>query len=380
MTDIPAVGRPAAPPPPPGPAEEHRFPCQTCGGDMRYAPGTTNLVCDHCGATEPVPGAGGNAKAARELDYEDAVANRLGAAEMEDKRVTRCPNCGALVEFDGATHATECPFCATPVVTDTGTQRQIKPRGLLPFALDERQAREAMTDWLGRLWFAPNGLQDYARKGRALDGIYVPYWTYDADTATAYRGERGDAYYVTVTVQRNGKTEQVQERRIRWSARSGHVARFFNDVLVLASRSLPKRYTDGLQPWDLEKLEDYHPEYLAGFRAEGYTVALDEGMVEAKAIMDTAIRQDVRADIGGDEQRIHSIDTEWSDLTFKHVLLPVWLAAYKYGGKSYRFVVNARTGKVQGERPWSAWKIAFATLLALIVAGIAAWIYMQNQH
>jgi len=32
--------------------------------------------------------------------------------------------------------------------------------------------------------------------------------------------------------------------------------------------------------------------------------------------------------------------------------------------------VNGQTGKVRGERPWSAWKIAFAVLLvALLVAG-----------
>ncbi len=86
---------------------------------------------------------------------------------MEETRVLTCPNCGAQVEFDPGVHAAECPFCATPVVTDTGTHRHIKPRGVLPFALDERTARSAMTDWLGRLWFAPNGLQEYARKGRS---------------------------------------------------------------------------------------------------------------------------------------------------------------------------------------------------------------------
>jgi len=305
----------------------------------------------------------------RELDFEVALAGGLEAAEVEETRVLHCPNCGAQVEFDAATHAKECPFCATPVVTDTGTHRHIKPRGVLPFALEERAARQAMTDWLGRLWFAPSGLQDYARKGRRMQGIYVPYWTFDADTESSYRGERGTVYYVTRTVVRDGKRRQVRVPKVRWRAVSGRVARFFDDVLVLASRSLPKRYTDALEPWDLAALEPYSPEFLAGFRAEGYQVELEEAFGEAREKMDRVIARDVRFDIGGDRQRIHDIDTAVGDVTFKHILLPVWMAAYKYRGESYRFVVNGRTGRVQGERPWSAWKIAIAVILALIVAG-----------
>ena len=293
------------PPPPPGAAasaaaspatahaagpERHRFPCHTCGAELRYAPGTAVLHCDHCGAEEPIPGAGSSTRANRELDYASAIADRLDATDVEDVRLLSCPNCGAQVEFDDATHATECPFCATPLVTDTGARRQIKPRGLLPFAIGESDARDAMRKWMGSLWFAPNGLSEYARKGRAMQGIYTPYWTYDADSRSTYTGLRGDAYYVTRTVtDNNGQTRQVTERRIRWTPAAGQVARAFDDVLVLAATSLPKRQAEKLEPWDLEALEDYRPEYLAGFRSEGYTVPLDQGLVEARTIMDRQI-------------------------------------------------------------------------------------------
>ncbi|WP_212525461.1 TFIIB-type zinc finger domain-containing protein [Actibacterium sp. MT2.3-13A] len=364
---------------PPAPTAEHRFPCAQCGADLRFEPAAGQLVCDHCGHKEPVETARAPG-AIRELDFRAALMAQLPEAEIEETRVLKCPNCGAQVEIDTDTHATECPFCATPVVTDTGTHRHIKPKGLLPFALDERAARAAMTQWLGRLWFAPNGLQDYARKGRRMQGIYVPYWTFDADTETDYRGERGTVYYVTRTVTRNGKTQTVQEPRIRWRPASGHVARFFDDVLVLASRALPKRYTDALEPWDLAALEPYRPEFLAGFRAEGYMVELEEGYTQARAHMDRVIERDVKFDIGGDRQRIHHLDTRISDVTFKHILLPVWLAAYKYRGKTYRFVVNGRTGRVQGERPWSAWKIALAVVLGAIVAAGVGYLVAQNQQ
>lgn len=348
--------------------QEHRFPCNQCGADFRFDPSAGQLVCDHCGNTAPIDGLGQRSAPIRELDFNAALNAQLPEAEIEETRVLSCPNCAAQVELGGADHAAECPFCATPVVTGTGTHRHIKPKAVLPFALDERTARSAMGDWLGRLWFAPNGLQEYARKGRKLQGIYVPYWTFDADTKSRYTGERGTVYYETQTVMRDGKATKVQVAKVRWRAASGRVARFFDDVLVLASKSLPKRYTDALEPWDLAALEPYSPEFLAGMRAEGYTVELESGFTEARQHMDRVIERDVKFDIGGDRQRVQSVATDVEDVTFKHILLPVWLAAYKYRGKTYRFVVNGSTGRVQGERPYSAWKITFAIIIGLIVA------------
>ncbi|MBT8154489.1 TFIIB-type zinc finger domain-containing protein [Epibacterium ulvae] len=370
------------PPPPPSPqqAEEtHRFHCEQCGADYRYHPENGTLTCDHCGHTDqihvPTQSAGPWGKetsvnsAMEELDFKAALNDALPEAEMEVTRVTACPNCAAQVEFDPTTHAQECPFCATPVVADTGPNRHIKPKGVVPFIVDERKAQKAMTDWLGRLWFAPNGLQEYARKGRKMDGIYVPFWTYDAQTRTQYRGQRGTVYYVEQRVVVDGKSETRRVTKVRWRGVSGRVQRFFDDVLILASKSLPKRNTEGLEPWDLSQLEPYQPQYLAGFRAEAYAVDIESGFAEARAKMDRVIERDVRFDIGGDRQRIDSLRTEVSDVTFKHVLLPVWLAAYKYRGKTYRFVVNGQSGRVQGERPYSAWKIAIAVVLGLVVLG-----------
>ena len=358
--------------------QEHRFPCDACGGDMRFEPSAGAMVCDHCGNTQPLEAGGGaRAGAIREIDIAEGLD--AGGAEQEETQVLDCPNCGAQVEFDPDIHAAECPFCATPVVTGTGTNRHIKPAAVLPFVLRERQAHDAMNDWLGSLWFAPNGLQRYARKGRKMSGIYVPFWTFDAQTDTIYEGLRGDTYFVRQTVIRDGKPVSVSVPRIRWSPRRGRVRRFFDDVVVLASRSLPKAHTDGLEPWDLSGLTPYAPQYLAGFRAEAYQVALEDGLVEARARMDAVIARDVRMDISGDQQQITGLRTSVSAVTFKHVLLPVWIAAYKYGGQSYRFVVNGQSGRVQGERPYSAWKIAFAVVAAIIAALVVGALYASAQ-
>jgi DNA-directed RNA polymerase subunit RPC12/RpoP len=363
-------------------SQEFRWPCANCGAQLRYAPGQESLTCDHCGHVQAIPldQPHTQVRALQELDLARGLRDDLSSADMVELRLTSCPNCGAKVEISGETHATECPFCDTPVVLDTGTERHIKPQALVPFVLTEAEARRAMIKWMGSLWFAPGTLLEYARKGRALTGIYVPFWTFDANTDSRYSGERGEHYYETrtVSVRVNGRMEQRQEqvRRTRWYSVRGDVSRSFDDILVMASQSLPPRLGNELTPWDLGALTPYTPEFLAGFRAEGYTVPLTAGHAEARDRMSDIIRSDVRRDIGGDEQRIHSVDTDWSDETFKHILLPVWMAAYKYNRKSYRFLVNGQTGEVQGERPWSIWKIGFAVLFVVFL--ILGAVYLSD--
>lgn len=365
-------------------AKEYRWPCAQCGAQLRYAPGQTELECDHCGHVQALPAtsAESTARALVEHDLARGLADDLPKAAMETVRTSRCSACGALIEFEGATHATECPFCATPVVTESDATRQIKPQALIPFVYTEARARESLSSWLGSLWFAPSKLLEYTRKGRAMTGVYVPYWTFDAETRSHYTGQRGDAYYETrtVTVNVNGRNETRQEqvRKIRWTSVSGKVARDFDDVLVLGSASLPRAMADRLEPWPMVDLRPYSPDYLAGFTAEGYTVPLADADAEGKAKMAMVIDGDVRRDIGGDEQRVSSVDTDFRAETFKHILLPVWMAAYKYNGKSYRFLVNGQTGEVQGERPWSVWKITFAVIGGVIVAGAAFYIAQKS--
>lgn len=360
--------------------EDHRFPCETCGSDLRFDPGDDQLTCDHCGHTEPLEhGVWTRANAMAELDFAKAMRAGLGHEDMVEAAVSDCPNCGAKVEFDPAVHAADCPYCATPVVSDVGAMRQIKPRAVLPFSLEEKEARAEMANWLGSLWFAPGGLLEYARKGRKLNGVYMPAWTFDADTKSQYQGQRGTVYYENKTVRREGKSQTVRVQKIRWRRVQGRVARFFDDVMVLASTALPEKFSKVLINWDLTRLEPYQPEYLAGFRAEAYTIELEPAFDAAREIMDRQIHRDVKFDIGGDRQRVDDIQTQINDVTFKHILVPVWLAAYKYRGKSYRFVVNGQSGQVVGERPWSTWKIAFALIAVALIAAAVGYGYALGQ-
>lgn len=365
-------------------AETERFPCASCGGDMHYEPGTTHLICPHCGAEEDIedPDAA-PPPMVQEMDFERALA---GIQQRGDLTAVApppaphpCPNCGAEVIFDGAEHAGTCPYCGTPVVAETSAPHRIQPQGVIPFVLDDATARRAMRDWLGKLWFAPNGLQQHARKAGGLRGVYAPFWTFDAATRSTYSGQRGTDYTVSRTVRRNGRTETVRQRKTRWRSVRGAVARRFDDLLVLASKSLPKGDTEGLAPWDLGAVTPYRNDFLAGFTSEAYRVELEDGFTDARERMARQIRRDVKRDIGGDRQRIHRIDTDIREVTFKHILLPVWVAAYSYRGTRYQVVINGQTGRVQGGRPWSVVKIAIAVLFAAVIVGTIAYFASQTQ-
>jgi len=349
---------------------ETRFPCQQCGASLIFSVGAQSLECEYCGHTNRIEGA---AEPLVELDLHAALKRlqTLGGG-TDDVSEIRCPNCAARFDLDAHIHAGECPFCGTAVVTTTAESRPIEPRGVLPFAITDDQARESYRAWLKGLWFAPSKLKEYARDNTSLNGVYVPYWTYDSDTATRYRGERGDVYFVTqrYTTTQNGRrvTRTRQVPKIRWSPASGRTTRHFDDVLIGATRTLPRKITDWLAPWDLQNLEPYREDYLSGFSSEVYQVDLDEGFGHARKVMDQVIRTDVRRAIGGDQQRVHSLETRHGDTTFKHILLPLWSAAFQFRDETYRFVVNGRSGKVRGERPWSVVKIVLAVLLALAIA------------
>ncbi len=354
--------------------KDKQFECGQCGASLEFSPGTECLTCPYCGHENPIAPVEDTIE---ELDYHEALRTAADTADLEERIEVDCTSCGASTTLAPNVAADECPFCGTPIVKAGTTHRILRPKALLSFKIRREEAQTAFRDWISGLWFAPNALKKRGKQSERLQGVYMPYWTYDADTRSRYTGQRGEHYWVTVTrtVTVNGKTERRRERvrKTRWYPASGQVRNAFDDVLVLASESLPRKKTDDLEPWDLRNLVPYKDEYLSGFKAESYKVPLVAGFEHAKYKMDPVIRASVCRDIGGDEQRILGLDTEYRDITFKHVLLPIWISAYRYHNKIYRFMVNGRTGEVQGERPWSWIKIAFATLVGAAIVGALVW-------
>jgi hypothetical protein len=343
------------------------------------------LTCPYCGYQQAIqPVAGG---AVEERDYQDYLTREEGKGVVLAGRSseTRCTGCGAVVLLEDKVATDRCPFCATHLETrPEAAHAMIPPEAVLPFAVDLRAARAAFEGWLGSLWFAPSELKKVAALGR-LQGVYLPYWTYDSMTYTFYDGQRGDDYTTTEyhTVRdANGNSRQESRTVVRtaWTAVSGEVQHFFDDVLVSGSHSLPHALLDDLGEWHLPKLEPFQPDFLSGFQTERYAVGLKDGFAAAKVLMEPTIHRLVRQDIGGDHQRIDDTRTRYAAVTFKHVLLPVWVAAYRYHNTAYQVVVNGHTGRVTGKRPYSVSKIAAVAAAAFVTILFVVLLVMRLKH
>lgn len=341
------------------------FPCTGCGAKLSFAPGTTTLKCEYCGTTNAFQE---DDTRIEELDFNTFLKALEGKQDVVEEEHVKCDKCGAEQNLPDNLFASRCTFCGASIVSKSYANRRIKPKSLVPFQVDRRAAQDSFRRWVGKLWLAPNDLKRYAQSDAGLTGVYLPFWTYDAWTSSDYRGERGDDFNREETYTNSqGQTQTRTVRETRWTPVTGHIDKFHNDVLVMASRSLPAEIVGATERWDLMKLVPYKSEYVSGFQAEAYAVGLKDGFPIARQVIDRQIESAIRSDIGGDHQRISHVDVRYSDIKFKHVLLPVWVSAYRYRDKPFRFIINGQTGEVSGESPKSWWKIAFLTLAILLV-------------
>lgn len=366
------------------PPAGRKFPCVKCGARLDFDPHSQALKCPYCGHAEVI--APGRAELV-ERDLEEYLARESGAGVVEGlTQELRCATCAAVVLVQDKVAADRCPYCGTFLENKAEPARpMVVPEGLLPFAIDQKKAIQNFGDWLHGLWFAPSALKRAAEFGRLL-GVYIPFWTFDSMTYSWYRGQRGDDYqeteYYTAqeTYLEDGqtKTRDVTKTRqvtkTRWSSVSGEVRHFFDDVLICASGSLPEHYAEAITPEELKSLEVYKAEYVSGFTAERYSVGPKDGFEKARGVMEVHIRHLVCRAIGGDHQTIEHLETQHTGVTFKHVLLPVWLASYRFREKTYHAMVNGRTGQVLGDRPYSWVKIT--ALVAGIVAAVGAVVWL----
>jgi hypothetical protein len=354
--------------------------CPTCGAQTAYAPGTTTLKCGSCGTELEIAA---SAVTIREHSLEEWTAKHGDVLVASlGTHVLRCQGCGASTETVDL--AGSCQFCGGALIAVEHPEGLVAPEAVVPFHVDRRGAQEAFGKWVRSRRFAPNALKKIGST-EGLQGTYVPHWTYDAHTETDYEGQRGTYYYVTVSHQvSDGKggtrTETRQERRTSWSHAEGHVSRSFDDVLVVGSKRLDRKKLDKMGPWELGAARPFQQEYLTGYSALRYDVDPQHGSTEARQQMQKVIEDDCEHDIGGDEQRVSDMDVSYTQAMFKLMLMPLWIATYLYGGKTWQVMVNANTGEVVGERPWSVAKIVAAVVAALVVIAIVVAIVLATRE
>lgn len=340
--------------------EETDKKCPQCGGVMDFNPATGNLKCPYCDYEEEIKADASAPSKAEELDFTKAehTANRDWGVKT---KTVHCKACGAESIYDLQQTSAVCPFCGSNQVMEANDEDTIAPGGVVPFSISDKEASNLFHQWIKKKWFCPKLAKESA-KPNSFKGIYLPYWTFDSDTFTTYNGEYG----IDRTVKdKDGHSKTVTD----WHRTNGTHKQFIDDALVLASTKHNSSMLKGIEPFDTENNKPYTPEYLAGFVAERYSIGLNDAWGLAQKIihkmLDNSISSKIRKEHRADRVRDLKLNTEYSNITYKHLLLPIWVSNFKYNDKVYQFVVNGQTGKINGDTPVSVPKIII-TVVAVI--------------
>lgn len=348
---------------------ELKKPCINCGAELKYQPGTKNVSCEYCGHHETI---NIDEYGFEELELYPYLKEMGAQRHSEEISMLHCKNCGATQHVEENYKSLHCVYCSMPLVLeDQYKEEWILPGAVLPFQIDKSKSYQIFQKWVQRLWFAPNKLKKAALDPQFTKGLYLPFWTFDAQLAAAYSGQRGEYYYENQRVRNsNGKMVNKRVRKTRWYSASGQVSGFVDDTLVEASKQRKGKVPSKIARWNLKLLQPFNSSFLRGFVTEKYTIPLKQGHLTAKGEAERIAKRWCRQDIGGDTQRVTSMNVKLSEETFKHILLPIYVSSYRYNGKEYNFFVNGENGSISGTRPYSAWKIFLAILFGLLVVGL----------
>jgi hypothetical protein len=355
------------------PADEHvasareKFHCPACGAEAHWNPARQALICPFCGTESPATLV---AREAQTVIVEHDLVTALrgipdGSRGWQAETISvRCQSCRAISVFEAGKVGHRCDFCgSTALVPYEQVKDAFRPESLLPLVISESRARDLIRAWYGRQWLAPN-----AFRGKALTdtvrGVYLPYWTFDAQAHARWTADSGEYYWV----QQGNKRVQ----HVRWRPATGELDHWFDDELVPASLGVPAAQLRQVEPFPTGQLVPYDPGYLAGWTVERYQIDLVAAAERSRAQMETALRAMCAERVPGDTHRNLIVHATFTKQTFKHILAPVWLVTYDYHARSYQVLVNGVTGAVAGGRPWSWIKISLLVLLAVAIIVLIA--------
>ena len=344
--------------------------CPSCGGESQWNPARQALVCPYCGTVAPATLDQGTGEIT-----EHCLVTALRSVDEDhrgwdaEKISVKCQSCQAISVFDPARVAQRCDFCGSSAMIPVEQQmRPIRPESLLEFKLAETQVRDALRQWYGSRWFAPNALKRRALTD-TVHGLYIPYWTFDAQVHADWQAMSGDYYYETESyTDSQGRSGTRQVRKIRWYPSSGSLDHFFDDELIPASKGVQPDLLRGVEPFPTTtELKNYDPGFLSGWVVEQYQLDLVGAAQHAREVMDGKTRALCAQEVPGDTHRDLEVQADYSQQTFKHVLVPIWLVNYNFGARTFQVVVNGYTGKLAGKHPLSWVKITLLVLAILIV-------------
>ncbi len=334
---------------------------------MEFDVKSQKLLCPNCGTEGEIISDG----VIEEFVFSPEEILKASQPWPDSVTIEKCSGCGAEITVPEHATTVECAYCGTDMILEKKQHSGIIPEAIVPFKIDKQTALDSFRKWMRKRWLAPRAAKNLLQLDK-MQAVYTPYWTYDALTRSPYTAQGGEVYYVTVRDGDKTRTEQ----RVRWYPTSGVIDYFFDDVRVCASNR-NAQMNEEVDEYQKDDLLPFSTGYISGFSTEKYSFGPDEGFQIAQHKMRDEITALVSADVLKRFDRVMGISfsTNYSNVTFKHILLPIYSSGYKYRDKIYSFVVSGLTGKVTGNFPYSKLKIALLIAAAVILAVACFAIY-----
>lgn len=349
---------------------EEAYRCQSCGGALEFDVKTQKLRCPNCDTIVEIETEG------KDVVEHTLNMNSIRKIKVEEKQTVTmvCSGCGAPIEIDKNSTASQCPYCGSNYVLADKQAETIEPDGVVTFKLTENDAWDVFRKWIKKRYLAPGELKHLYQHGQ-FSRFYVPYWTFDADGTATYTALGGRHRTVSYKDSKGNTQTRIETD---WYPTSGTVRKFFDDILICAAVRNDKFLLNGIDDYDTRNdIVPYSPDYLSGFASESYSVDLETGHNQAINKMGNALRDIAASDVlrRYDEVRNVKINARFTKESFKHVLLPVYSNNYDYKGKNYNVLINGETGVIKGEYPKSIAKI-IGIVVGVVAIAVAVLYFM----
>jgi DNA-directed RNA polymerase subunit RPC12/RpoP len=333
---------------------QQTYQCPQCGGHITFEVDEQSLTCQYCGYQEDIQHLISSEKDEKTLDF--TLPTERGHQWAQSRTLLACQQCGADSLWPEGQKTLNCPYCGSgQLITSQETQALIEPQGIGLFEISAEETRSHLNEWLGKGWFTPDQLAS-SIQSVDLRAAYYPFWTFDGTLELHWQCE----------------VNEGNHDHPHWVSQKGNEYEMFDDLLIAGNQSLEQTDIDHLTPFFLDDLLAFRPEYLAGWPGLTYNIPLAKASLAAREKIVRLVRKELPRRVLPHKQKrnLTTGTVNWLNLTYKHVLLPLWTGTYRYQGQTYRVMLNGQTGKVTGEKPQDRFKktlFILSVLLTLIV-------------
>lgn len=339
--------------------------CSSCGASIAFNVSEGALSCDYCGHVEQVQAQHvGHGATRHEFTHAALSAGRQGWGI--ERKTLHCESCGGDVSVSSGDLAAACTFCGSNHVNLREAQAQLRPATLIPFKIERDQLTDKVQTWLGEGWKHP----DMLKKAASLElfrGIYLPFWVFSARMDSTWEAEVG--YQETESYYDSDSGSYKTRTVIKYKWESGVAVVPVQNLPVPGTEAISARLIKRIEGYDFSGLVDYQPDFLSGWQASLYDITLPDAWTAGRRRMREMARKACRARIHSSHVRNFSMSADMEEETWRYTLLPVYVAAYQFRGRSWVVLVNGQNGEVAGQKPVAWWKV-YGVMALLVSPGL----------